>query len=67
MTKTRISPTQLKILENASGRQPPHKPSGRSQAGGWSGAYVTCYRKGWLKQGEILTEAGKAVLRENGL
>lgn len=67
MKKSRVSPTQIKILQNANGRQPPHRPFGRSEAGGWSAAYMACFRKGWLRQGEIITDAGKAVLKENGL
>lgn len=59
----KLSDTQRKILENFAGRDPPHRPSGRSQSGGWSGAIVACYRNGWLRDGKI-TEEGRAALKQ---
>ncbi len=56
------TPTQIKLLENAAGRQPPHRPFGNSQHGGWDRAMVSCHRNGWLEKGKI-TERGEAVLK----
>ncbi|MQB09703.1 hypothetical protein DXT96_07520 [Agrobacterium sp. ICMP 6402] len=58
----RLTPTQRKILENAAGKTPPHRPQGRAQHGGWSGAMVTCYQRKWLREGNIITDEGRKAL-----
>lgn len=56
--------TQRKILRNASvGRALDYnRPIGRSAAGGWSGAVVSCYQRGWLKRPGIITDAGREAI-----
>ncbi|WP_018391689.1 hypothetical protein [Ancylobacter sp. FA202] len=61
----RITPTQRKILINASeGRPLDHgRPTSRSTVGYWNCAVRSCRRKGWLDQRtDQLTEKGRRVL-----
>lgn len=58
----RLTPTQRKILENAAGKTPPHRPHGRSQHGGWSAALISCYQRKWIREGNIITDAGRKAL-----
>lgn len=51
------SPTMRKILENAAGLAN-HRPSGRSQYGGWSESLVACHRNAWLVRSGEITPAG---------
>lgn len=59
------TPTQRMILENAAGLAD-HRPSGRSQSGGWSGARVACNVNGWLDSAGRITTAGlRAIGRDD--
>lgn len=55
------TPTQRKILESAAGVAE-HRPSGRSEHGGWSGAYVVCRRNGWTDNHGAITDAGREAM-----
>jgi len=59
--KKKPTPTQRKILENAAGVER-HFPRGRSESGGWHGAFVVCRRNGWLDARDQITEAGRVAL-----
>lgn len=48
--------TQVLLLENAAGMAN-HLPKNRSQSGGWNGAKVACFAKGWIdSRGQITPE-----------
>lgn len=61
----RPTPTQIKILEDAAGIRN-HRPNGRSEHGGWSGALVVCRRNGWIDARGQITDAGRAALGKAG-
>lgn len=53
--------TQRKILETAAGVAN-HRPSGRSEHGGWSGAHVVCRCNGWTDNRGQITDAGREAI-----
>lgn len=60
-----ITPTQRKILVNASEGRPLHhgRPGSRASVGYWNCAVRSCQRKGWLdERTDQLTEKGRHVL-----
>lgn len=56
------SVTQVKILKNAAGIAK-HSPFGKSEAGGWSAAYMVCRREKWTDRDGKITEFGRLALK----